>query len=179
MHVHILSLEYGANRYYHFRKHYHILAKKIVEIIQITFFFRLTVMNELIRTSYCTSFFGGRFKPKKLPEQLCLTLTVTCARREQHGQMAGHQGFHASGYGFSDKRHLSRRPRGFTLLRGVPVKDEPGGVHGSDEPAVRAEHVDQEHCGRKTCRQRDSSKKLVSKYCQVKMHTLYGIFGLP
>ena len=76
--------------------------------------------------------------------------TVTCERREQHGPIAGQQHIRASEYGLRAHRHLYRRPRGFTLLRGVPVKDEPGGVHSSDEPAVRAEHVDQEHCGRST-----------------------------
>lgn len=37
-------------------------------------------------------------------------------------------------------------------FRGVPVKDEPGGVNGSDYPAVSAKHVDQQHSARSTWR---------------------------
>lgn len=39
------------------------------------------------------------------------------------------------------------------LLGRVPVQDEPGGVNGSDEPAVGAEHVQQQHAAHGACGQ--------------------------
>lgn len=44
------------------------------------------------------------------------------------------------------------------MLRGVPVNDEPRDVHGSNNPAVSAEHVEQQQSAGSTYRERDRER---------------------
>lgn len=45
------------------------------------------------------------------------------------------------------------------MLRGVPVNDEPRDVHGSNNPAVSAEHVEQQQSAGSTYKERREERQ--------------------
>ena len=72
-----------------------------------------------------------------------------------------------------------------TSFWSVPVKYEPGGIHGSDDPAVCTEHVHEQYCAGNTWREgRVSGMNIsvtmaVGDLCHIENTTFEAVDDLP